>query len=222
MLCVKIYLNFMQATFTISELESITGTRRRTIHFYVQQGLLPAPMGTGGSARYGEEHILRLIIIREMQNSHLKLTGIREALDAMSIDEMKEIAKTAGGPNITWDSNSIGRWVAHTGKDVDFIREQGSPYMNVGNFSVSEPDEAPASFSFLDALDKARSRGNPKGSVSQSNPAAEEKRKLSSGEAAQWERINLADGVELHVRSDRHDRHRTKIDRIIDYCRKLF
>ena len=67
---------------TITELEEKSGVARRTIHFYVREGLLPAPEKPGGGARYDEEHLLRLLIIRDLQVEHYRLSAIRERLDA--------------------------------------------------------------------------------------------------------------------------------------------
>ena len=46
--------------YSITELEKHTGLTRRTIHYYTKEKLIPPPDGTGGGAKYGEEHLLRL------------------------------------------------------------------------------------------------------------------------------------------------------------------
>ena len=78
--------------YTISDLEKHTGLTRRTIHYYTKEKLIPSPDGMGGGAKYSEEHLLRLQLIKEMQKSHLKLSGIKEALDSMSIDELDKLS----------------------------------------------------------------------------------------------------------------------------------
>jgi DNA-binding transcriptional MerR regulator len=56
------------------------GVTPRTIHFYIQQGLLP-PAGTvGPGARYTEGHLLRLRLIRLLQKEHLPLAEIAKRL----------------------------------------------------------------------------------------------------------------------------------------------
>ncbi len=212
----------MARTYTISELESVTGIRRRTIHFYAQQGLLPAPFGTGGSARYGEEHFLRLVLIREMQNSHLKLSGIREALDAMSIEEMREIAGKTGNSSMVWDPMSVERWVTRTYQKNDSVHTEDSrPGYSVNTEAPGAEEEQPA-FSFLDALDKARSREKVHASRSREDAYSNQHKNQPMKDSVQWERIILADGVELHVRSDRLRRSQRAIARLADFCRRLF
>ena len=77
------------AEYTIGELVSLSGVKRRNIHFYVQQGLLPPPQGAGLGARYSDEHLLCLRAIPVLRNRGLRLDEIRERLagsDARSIE----------------------------------------------------------------------------------------------------------------------------------------
>ena len=54
-------------TYDIQELVTQSGVPRRTIYFYVQQGILPPPEGAGLAAHYNEEHLLRLQLIPLMR-----------------------------------------------------------------------------------------------------------------------------------------------------------
>jgi DNA-binding transcriptional MerR regulator len=60
-----------------------SGLPRETIHFYMQQGLLPRPLKTGrNTALYTAEHLERLRRIRELQEKQfLPLRAIRAVLD---------------------------------------------------------------------------------------------------------------------------------------------
>jgi DNA-binding transcriptional MerR regulator len=60
-----------------------TGLARQVIHFYIQQGLLPEGHKTGRNmAYYGESHLARLTLIRQLQNERfLPLKAIRAVLD---------------------------------------------------------------------------------------------------------------------------------------------
>jgi len=97
--------------YTVSDLESLTGINRRTIHFYVKEGVLPAPQGAGGGARYGEEHLPRLQLTHDLQKYHLKLSGIREATDRLPLEQMRVMAKKAGSPSKPWDMHALEGWV---------------------------------------------------------------------------------------------------------------
>lgn len=68
----------IEKRYTIGDLERLTKTNRRTIHFYVQMGLIPRPDSRGGAASYSEEALVRLNLIRELKKQRLTLEEIRE------------------------------------------------------------------------------------------------------------------------------------------------
>ena len=67
----------------MKDLCDATGLPRQAIHFYIQQGLLPAGSKTGRNmAYYGLEHIQRLKLIKKLQHERfLPLKAIRALLD---------------------------------------------------------------------------------------------------------------------------------------------
>lgn len=72
----------MEKRYTISELEALTKISRRTIHFYIQKGLIPPADCKGGGATYSEDTLTRLKIIKELQKQRLTLDEIKNALDS--------------------------------------------------------------------------------------------------------------------------------------------
>ncbi len=65
--------------YRISELEALSGVPRRTIHFYLQQGLLRPPRKTGKTmAYYGREHLETLAAILKAKAEGMPLVVIRE------------------------------------------------------------------------------------------------------------------------------------------------
>ena len=67
-------------SFTIGELASLTGFSIRTIHFYVQQELLPRIGRVGPGVRYPRRYLDLLLEIRALKASRLTLPEIRERL----------------------------------------------------------------------------------------------------------------------------------------------
>lgn len=65
---------------TIGEIAQRAGVTPRTIRYYVELGLLPPPEGLGRSAGYGQEHLERLLLIKQLQANRLSLDEIREQL----------------------------------------------------------------------------------------------------------------------------------------------
>ena len=67
--------------YDIGELADLGGVSRRTVRFYVHEGLLPAPLGLGRGRHYRPEHLERLLQIKAMQERGLSLLRIRRALN---------------------------------------------------------------------------------------------------------------------------------------------
>jgi DNA-binding transcriptional MerR regulator len=84
--------------FAIQELCDQTGVPRRTIHFYIQQEILPPPDGSGLGARYRREHLLRLKLIPILRQQGLRLDDIRVKFKNASLSELEQlIAKLIPG-----------------------------------------------------------------------------------------------------------------------------
>jgi DNA-binding transcriptional MerR regulator len=69
--------------YKMKDLCELTGLPRQAIHFYIQQGLLPAGQKTGRNmAFYGDEHVERLKLIKRLQHERfLPLKAIKAMLD---------------------------------------------------------------------------------------------------------------------------------------------
>jgi len=69
-----------EARYAIGELADLGGISRRTVRYYIQQGLLPAPFGVGRGNHYGREHLDRLLQLKALQEAGRSLDEIRELL----------------------------------------------------------------------------------------------------------------------------------------------
>lgn len=69
--------------YRMKDLCDLTGLSRQAIHFYIQQGLVPAGHKTGRNmAWYGPEHVERLELVRRLQHERfLPLKAIRALLE---------------------------------------------------------------------------------------------------------------------------------------------
>lgn len=65
----------------IDELAAAAGLTRRAVRFYVQQKLLPAPLGVGRGKHYDQTHLERLKRLQELQTAGYSLDAIRQLLD---------------------------------------------------------------------------------------------------------------------------------------------
>ena len=195
--------------YSITELEKHTGLTRRTIHYYTKEKLIPPPDGIGGGAKYGEEHLLRLQLIKEMQKSHLKLSGIREALDAMNISEMNQLYEKAQRGKIrSWDLDSIENWL------VDSSEVEATD-KNSMNYPPGQNISAESNYSFLNPGNRPRKKKKTR------NVSYLKDLKRTTVPDASWERFSVLDGVEINVRSDIMQKYGTIVKNWIEYLKKL-
>jgi len=76
---------------SIQDLSDQTGLPRRTIHFYIQQEILPPALGSGLGAFYQRGHLLRLKLIPFLRQQGLRLDDIRQKFLALSAAELEDL-----------------------------------------------------------------------------------------------------------------------------------
>jgi DNA-binding transcriptional MerR regulator len=81
------------ATYKLDELARAAGTSTRTVRYYVQRGLLPAPAFRGKDTAYGREHLVRLKAIRRLQEAYYPLDAIAVELERRSTEELERLAE---------------------------------------------------------------------------------------------------------------------------------
>ena len=64
--------------YNIDELADLGGVSRRTVRFYIQEGLLPAPLGVGRGSHYDRTHLERLLEVKAGQEAGRSLDDIRQ------------------------------------------------------------------------------------------------------------------------------------------------
>ncbi len=190
-----------QKQYTMTELESKSGFPRRTIHFYSQEGIISPPFGTGGAAKYGETHLLRLKLVKILKKSHLKLSGIKEALDAMEIDEMRNLLMTSE-QNSSWENISIENWITSDDKRSSFLsKDKVRNESDIGQelFSMSEVRTPMRTYeSEPDAQNYLRSL------------------KRKTNVKTRWERYSILDGIEISIRSDVNNSSKSLVHKLIE------
>jgi DNA-binding transcriptional MerR regulator len=84
-----------QARYSIGELAETVGSTRRAIRFYVQRGLLPAPLGRGRGRHYGTEHLERLQQIHQLQATGHSLDAIKRLVEGKDVEPPLRAAKAS-------------------------------------------------------------------------------------------------------------------------------
>jgi DNA-binding transcriptional MerR regulator len=87
-----------QAALGIAELAEQAGVTPRTIRYYVAEGLLPPPAGSGQQRAYGRQHLLRLKAIRRLKDAYLPLEEIRRRLAGLAPVDLEQLATTPAVP----------------------------------------------------------------------------------------------------------------------------
>ena len=186
-------------TLTLSELTDAADVTPRTVRYYIQQGLLPAPSGVGPGAHYGPGHVSRLRLIRRLQREHLPLAEIRARLAPLSDAEVEGLLRTPQP-----------RQMAESA--VDYVR------------SLLGGDEGPTS----------GERPAPRAASAPPPLPRQEGAKLMFADASsapgvprridrsQWERIELAPDIELHVRRPLSRHQNRQVERLVSLARQLF
>ena len=80
-----------QVAMTLEELAERVGVPTRTIRFYITEGLLPGPGSRGKAATYGEEHLVRLRLIRRLAERHVPLAEMRARLGRLVLVEVRAL-----------------------------------------------------------------------------------------------------------------------------------
>jgi DNA-binding transcriptional MerR regulator len=88
--------------YNLDELAGLAGVTRRTVRFYIQEGLVPAPLGVGRGSHYDRTHLERLLEVRSLQESGRSLDDIRLGRDAAQEPIAPGASPVAGIARTAW------------------------------------------------------------------------------------------------------------------------
>lgn len=179
------------ARYTLTELSAIAGVTPRTVRYYLAQGLLPTVGVSGPGAKYGDTHLARLRLIKRLQAEHQPLAEIRRRLETLDENAITAIASEAP-PAAPSDSA------------LDYIRRLTAPELPRRPLSLREA-----------APTLAAAPPSPSPELGQPNPATPRL------ERSQWERVDLAPDIELHIRRPLPRSTAKRVDRLIEIARDL-
>lgn len=162
---------------TLKELVKATEVSERTIRYYIQEGVLPAPQGLGPASRYSLEHIERLILVRRFKAALLPLSRIKELFSEFTLDELEVFAEHLHDELAT--------------SAVNTIRSKGTDTLN-NKLAVRTEIEEPLEVFSPPELSLEQKNTNEYGA----EPEA------AIDFAGRWNRISLAPGLELHYQEN--------------------
>jgi DNA-binding transcriptional MerR regulator len=197
----------MTGEFSIDDLEKHSGLSIRTLHYYMQKGLLPSPDKRGKYASYSQEHLDRLDLILILKEMHLPLKEIRELLDSLTPEEIQHyrddqedlLVKLKTAKPDAQESNTVSKTSA-----IDYIK--GLEKAQNQFYQLREEQiNSPYFMNNQSIVGKELSTGAER--------LSEEER---------WRRVSLTDGIELHIRETRDKETLYKLERLRSFAKSLF
>lgn len=200
--------------FTLRQLSHLSGVTPRTVHFYIQQGLLRAAGSPGPGAKYDEGHLARLRLIRRLQREHLPLAEIRKRFEAMD-DEAIRTAVTELREDPLPDPASALDYVRRL-----LVRDRTGAATRIYRLAPSAVMPAARQATPAAALESRRASSlegfASRAEVGQVQPLEPvQAPRPSVAERSQWERYLLAPDIELHVRRPLSRDQNRRVERLL-------
>ena len=206
-------------SYDLSELSAAAGVTPRTVRYYVQRGLLPAPATRGPGTRYDRPYLDRLQLIRRLQREHLPLAEIRKRLESLDDSSVHDALAASSDPGETSALDYVREILGRQPADSDAVPDVGVSPAHA-RATPSRPDQVEArSKSLLGAAFTRVLRGSP---PLQSMAIQQSSVSPARSVRSTWERIPLASDVELHVRRPLSREQNRQVERLLDAARDLF
>jgi DNA-binding transcriptional MerR regulator len=216
---------------TLGELTEAADVSVRTVRYYIAEGLLPPPEGSGPRSAYAPGHLDRLRLIQRLKDAYLPLKEIRRRLAGLDDEAVRSLLAAADEPAVS----------AETWHDPDLAgaREYLS-MMETRERYRTEPMALPLQTPLVaDSLfqpeprsggpEPARTRGPRAEGVFSVRPASRpetvERHDLGATHSTSeglWHRIALGDEAELVISERVYSRHRDRVDWLVRWARKVF
>ena len=207
-----------EKNYTISELAEAAKVTIRTIRYYVTEDVLPPPLGSSRASVYAEEHLNRLRLIKILKEEFLPLQEIRTLLSGLDHEAVLELLAEREREEVPPDAASAKSYLksllappASVAETPVLMRHKVEAQQARGSSLPGSPlQTSPLP---LPAKEEALAPG-----FAESKPLPPE----PEAGAHLWQRIELAPGVELHVKAEAvAPSLRSKIEQLLKVARQL-
>jgi DNA-binding transcriptional MerR regulator len=198
--------------YSLTELADLAGVTPRTVRYYITSGLLPSAGRSGPGAKYGDEDLARLRLIRRLQREHLPLAEIRQRIAGLDDADVRSLGLEAEpGP---------------TDSALDYLRRVLEPAPPPApQVDPGEPARAVPLARRMAGMPAADWRPAPMPAMASAGPPSMptevSRPPATAGDRSQWERIVLAPDIELHVRRPLSRIQNKRVDRLLTIAREL-
>ncbi|MEW6622650.1 MAG: MerR family transcriptional regulator [Bacillota bacterium] len=119
----------MNETYKIGELAKKANVSKRTVHYYINKGLIPPAEGSGVNSHYSDSHLQRILLIKELQASFLPLVKIKAIVSQLDDKEVKEKLSSIEKKKAEAGNESIAEFNLALPMELDMlIKEQELDY----------------------------------------------------------------------------------------------
>jgi len=208
--------------YSIAELTEATGLKPRTIYFYVQEKIIPGPSGAGSSARYSEEHRIKLLLIKKLKDEQrMNLKVIRNILEDIEFVH----APMPGVPAIPAGEDELDIILDHflaaaagdessRAMSMDLLEEPSEDRSVMRSMKTSLPKSSRRTER------AAESRINLNLWRSAQTPLSYKRE--SEEDEKTWRKEMIVDGMDLYVRRDIERKYGSEIrDQILELKKKI-
>jgi DNA-binding transcriptional MerR regulator len=212
---------------TLGELTAAADVSVRTVRYYIAEGLLPPPEGSGPGSSYAQGHLDRLLLIQRLKEAYLPLKEIRRRLSGLSDEEVRSLLAAGNNRAAPATSSTAGMLYDESlagARDYLALLESREEYrtepMALQFPAAAAPVEAALAESDF-RPEPARSRGpRAAGTPAPTSPRRDES--VAGPGTGLWHRIPLGAEAELVISDRVYGRHRDRIDWLVRWARKVF
>ncbi len=212
---------------TLSELTAAADVSVRTVRYYIAEGLLPPPEGSGPGSAYTDGHLDRLRLIQRMKEAYLPLKEIRRRLSGLSDDEVRSLLAAGDNRAAPISSPASGTLYDESlagARDYLALLESREQY-RTEPMALQYPAAAAPLAAALIGEDFRPEPARGRKARAASAPAETSPERVEPSARAEtdlWHRIPLGDEAELVISDRVYGRHRDRIDWLVRWARKVF
>jgi DNA-binding transcriptional MerR regulator len=195
---------------TLRELTDAAGVSVRTVRYYIAEGLLPPPAGSGPGSVYTAAHLDRLQVIHRLKGAYLPLKEIRRHLSGLDDDGVRALLsrdRDEAGPESRFDQ-IFDPSMADAREYLSMMESSQSYHTEPLGLALPPSASAPSQ--------RPRQRPVP------SFAAPARPLPVQQAEATLWHRIPLGDEAELVISDEVYARHPDRVDWLVRWARKVF
>ncbi len=216
-------------TYSLPQFAAAAAVTPRTVRYYISEGLLPSP-GAGPQARYTDEHLDRVRLIKELQRNHLPLAEIRTQLAGLTHDDVRRLIESHAPRQRPQTSALDYVRSVLAGTTARSTPPRSTPPPPAA--AAGPPTPAQARAARVDAVASVSEDAEPMYTrlthpVPAYHPGARPPQIQPQIQAqiqpdrSHWERIALDPDVELHIRRPLTRRQNRAVSRIIAAAREI-